>query len=98
MSITITADRIRAMLEGCRTDKQVLSVLKAHKVKYSHTPFSDGYALNIRIPCKTGAVRVYRCCSRKSPYIVQHLTPCRMVYSGIPVFHPDITTGGTQHA
>jgi hypothetical protein len=89
----LTADRIRSMLECCKTDKQVLSVLKAHKVKFTHTPYSDGYALNIRIPCKTGTVRVYRCCSRRSPYIVQHLTPCRMVYSGIPVFRPGIPEG-----
>ena len=93
MKATITADRIRAMIAGCRTEKQVLAILKAHKVKFKQTPFSEGYMLNIRIPCKTGAIRVYRSCSRRCPFVVQHLTPVSFQASGIPTFRPSIPYG-----
>ena len=93
MAIQLTADRVRSMISGCRSDQQVLSVLKKHKVSYKQAPFSEGYMLNLRIPCRTGVIRIYRCCSRRSPYVVQLLTPVMMTPSGIPVFRPSIRPG-----
>lgn len=95
MAVQITADRVRSMIAGCRDEKQVLSALKAHKVKYRQVPYSEGYMLNLHIPCKTGTIRVYRSCSRRSPFIVQMLTPIHMIGSGIPVFRPSVPAGSS---
>lgn len=93
MSVSLTADRVRSMLTNCKTEKQVLTVLKTHKVKFSPRSFSEGYSLNIYIPCKTGMIRVYRSCSRSAPFVVQHLTPVSFIPSGIPVFRPSVPYG-----
>lgn len=93
MNIHITADRVRGMIEGCRTEKQVLAALKAHRVKFSQAPYSEGYMLNLYIPCKTGMVRIYRACSRRTPFMVQHMTPVTFSYSGVPVFRPSVPYG-----
>lgn len=94
MKITITADRIRAMIAGCRDEKQVIAALKAHKVRYKLDPYAKGcYALNLYIPCKTGKIRIYRSCSRRAPFIVQHMTPVTFQASGVPVFRPSMPYG-----
>lgn len=93
MGIQLTADRVRSIIDGARDEKTVLARLKAHKVKFSARPYSEGYALNIYIPCRTGKIRVYRCCSRSAPFVVQPLTPVRFVGSGVPTFRPSIPVG-----
>lgn len=94
MSIQLTADRVRSIIDGAPDEKTVLARLKAHKVRYSVVPYSEhNYSLNIHIPCKTGKIRIYRCCSRSAPFIVQHLTPIRLAYSGIPVYRPSVPAG-----
>ena len=93
MAISLTADRVRSIIDGARDEKTVLARLKAHKIKYSAVPFSEGYALNIYIPCRTGKIRIYRCCSRSVPFMVQHLTPVTFTYTGVPTFRPSIPVG-----
>ena len=93
MSVSLTADRVRSIIDGARDEKTVLARLKAHRIRYSAVPYSEGYALNIHIPCRTGKIRIYRACSRSAPFVVQHLTPVVFTASGVPTFRPSIPYG-----
>lgn len=93
MAIQLTADRVRSIIDGARDEKTVLARLKAHKIRYSAQPYSENYFLNIYIPCRTGKIRIYRCCSRSAPFVVQHMTPITLAYSGVPTYRPSIATG-----
>ena len=76
MSIMLTADRVRSIIAGARDEKTVLKRLKSHKIKFN---VSKGCTGNIYIPCRTGKIRIYRCCSRANPFIVQHVAPVDFV-------------------
>lgn len=93
MAIALTADRVRSIIDGARDERTVLARLKAHKIKFSARPYSEGYALNIYIPCRTGKIRIYRSCSRSAPFVVQHMVPVTVNCSGIPVFRPSVPYG-----
>ncbi len=93
MKINLTAERVRNIIECCTTEKQVISALKKHKVRFTPAKYSEGYSLNLYIPCKKGMIRVYRSCSRSCPFVVQHLTPVTFQESGIPVFRPSVPYG-----
>lgn len=67
--IIITSERIRSIISHCRTEQDIISVLRSHKIKYSFST-DTGY-LSIRIPCRTGAIRIYKTCSRSAPFFVQ---------------------------
>lgn len=77
--ICITADRVRRMISGCHTEMEVAKALRSHKVKYSFS--TDTGVLALRIPCHKGSIRIYRTCSRTSPFMVHTLknTPCNPV-------------------
>ena len=83
--IGVNAERIRSMIADCKTEPEVVAVLRSHKVKYAFT--TDTGTLAIRVPCRKGAVRIYRTCSRTSPFMV-HSTRSSGVYP-VPVLHPD---------
>lgn len=93
MAVSLTAGRVRSIIDGARDEKTVLARLKAHRIRYAARPYSEGYALNIYIPCRTGKIRVYRACGRSAPFVVQHLTPVTVTGSGIPTFRPSIPYG-----
>lgn len=82
--ILINTKKIRSLIADCKTEMEIVSVLRSHKVKYTFTT-NTGY-LSIRIPCRTGAVRIYRVCSRSAPFLVSNeqgkIRP-------IPVLHND---------
>lgn len=68
--IVITSDRIRSIVADCRTEADLVSALRSHKVKYTFS--TDIGFTNIKIPCKAGTIRIYRTCSRSAPFrIVQ---------------------------
>ena len=93
MAVQITADRVRSLISGCRYEHQVLAILKYHKIRFRQVPYSEGYMLNLHIPCRTGIIRIYRSCSRRSPFVVQHMTPVTFTPSAVPVFRPSIPYG-----
>ena len=68
MRLLITPNRVRSMIEDARTEKDVELSLRRHKVRYSYDTRAGFLA--IRIPCRTGAVLVYRSCSRSAPFKV----------------------------
>lgn len=73
MKMLLTADRIRSALAGARTEKDVENSLRAHKIRFAYDT-SAGY-LAFRIPARSGAVLVYRTCSRSAPFMVRSAAP-----------------------
>jgi len=63
------SSRVRSMIADCKTERDIINVLRSHKVKYSFST-EKGF-LTIRIPCRTGTVHIYRTCSRSAPYMVR---------------------------
>lgn len=74
----ITAARVRSIIAGANTEPEVVAALRRHGIRYSYST-ETGY-LHIRIPCRTGCLR-----------IVREYHPLRT--SGgrypLPILHPD---------
>lgn len=66
---SITSARVRAIIDGARTEKEIETRLRRHRVRFSYDT-SAGF-LAFRIPARSGSVRVYRTCSRSAPFLVQ---------------------------
>lgn len=81
----ITAARIKNIIADCKTEIDIVSSLRCHKIRYSFAT-DTGYT-SIRIPCKKGCIRIYRTCSRSAPFLVRNDSPT-MVYP-VPVLHND---------
>ena len=82
-----TSKRIKSMIADCRTDADLVGILRAHKIRYTYT--TETGTLSVKIPCRKGAIRIYRTCSRSAPYMVTSVTPSPFVPAAIPVLHPD---------
>ena len=67
MKILITAGRIRSIIAGATTEKEIETALRMHKIRFSYTT-APGF-LAIRIPCRTGALLVTRTHGRPRPYM-----------------------------
>ena len=68
--ILVTSDKIRAILNGIKTEQDLIFLLRSHKIRYSFTT-ETGF-LSIRIPCRKGILRVYKTCSRSCPFTVRY--------------------------
>jgi hypothetical protein len=73
MKLLLTPARIRAAIEGARTEKDIVQALRRHKIKYTFDTRAGFMA--IRIPARAGAVLVYRTCSRSAPFAVRTAAP-----------------------
>lgn len=69
MKLLLTAARVRSALDGARTEKDVETALRAHKIRFTYDT-SAGYTA-FRIPARSGPVLVYRTCSRSAPFAVR---------------------------
>lgn len=78
MKLLLTADRVRAMVAGARTEKDIELLLRSHKVKFSYDT-GAGF-LAFRIPARSGTVLVYRTCSRSAPFAVRAAAPAPSGY------------------
>lgn len=83
----VSVSRLRSLIADCRTNPDVISVLRSHKIRYSYT--TETGTLSIKIQCRTGSVRIYRTCSRSAPYMVSTVSPSPFVPVPVPVLHPD---------
>ena len=83
--IGINADRIRSLVSECHTEPEVVAALRSHKIKYTYT--TETGTLSIKVPCRKGSVRIYRTCSKASPFMV-HTARSSGIYP-IPVLHND---------
>lgn len=73
MKLLLSADRIRSVIAGAMTEKDIEKSLRLHKIKYNYTT-APGY-LAIRIPCRSGSVLIARTASRSAPYTVRFSAP-----------------------
>lgn len=65
MRITLTANRVRSILDGVKTEQEAAKVLRQHRIRYSYS--TTGGTLHIRIPARSGIVTVTRTASRTAP-------------------------------
>ena len=82
MKILLNAARIRAMIDGAMTEKDIELALRAHGVRYSYDT-SAGY-LAIRVPVRSGIVRIYRTASRTASWQVRTATEAAPVIPAAP--------------
>ena len=71
--IILTPNRLRSMIEDCRTEADLEETLRHHKVRFRYS--TDSGFLSILVPCSSGTVRVYRTASRIAPFVVAPVTP-----------------------
>ena len=69
MKMLITPSRIRSVIAGAMTERDVTDSLRSHRIKYSYS--TDGGYGHIRIPARSGSVVIYRTVSRSAPFIVR---------------------------
>lgn len=69
MKILLTADRVRSILTGARTEKDVENILRAHRIRFSWTT-SPGF-LAARVRVRSGSVLIVRTASRSAPFSVR---------------------------
>lgn len=67
--IPITSKKIYSVINGAKTEQDLIILLRSHKIKYSFTTETGFFS--VRIPCRKGCVRVYRVSSRSCPLIVR---------------------------
>ena len=60
--ITLSADRVRSILSACDGDRELVSLLRYHKIRFTCDP-GDPFP-EYRIPTKKGLLRVFRSRSR----------------------------------
>ena len=65
MKLLLSPARVRSIIAGAVTEKEIETALRAHKVRYSYTT-APGY-LAIRVPVRSGAVLITRANSRSAP-------------------------------
>lgn len=86
MKMLLTADRIRAVLDDARTEKDVELSLRAHKIRYSYDTRAGFLAF--RIPARSGVVLVYRTASRFAPFQVRSAAPAARSAAPLRVGYP----------
>lgn len=73
MKITVTPARVRSILDGLHTEKEAAAALRAHRIRYTFS--TVGGFLHLRIPARTGILRVYRTSCRTAPLVVAPAVP-----------------------
>ena len=79
MKILITANRVRSILQGLHTEKEAAETLRLHRIRYSYS--TEGGYMHIRIPARSGILRVYRTASRTAPLIIAPAVPAPYQYT-----------------
>lgn len=86
MKQLVTAGRIRSIIAGLHTEKDVAAALRSHRIRYSFS--TEGGALHIRVPSRSGCVRIVRTASRSAPLLVVPILADGRPFH-VPVFHSD---------
>lgn len=76
-------NKLLKLINGIKTDKQLLNALNNANVNYQIDKYTD--YLNVKIPTNNGCLRIYKPYGRKN-YVVQEMTKTKLDYSGIPTF------------
>lgn len=81
MKALITPARVRAILAGTVNERDISDALRRHRVRFSFS--TEGGYMHIRIPARSGIIRVYRTASRSGPVIVSGRRP-PVILSPVP--------------
>lgn len=73
MKLLITADKVRAIADAAVNEKDLETLFRTHKIRFSWTT-APGF-LAARVPVRSGSVLVYRTCSRSAPFLVRASAP-----------------------
>ena len=68
MKIMLTPERIRSAIADARTESDAALALRRHRIRYGFS--TEGGYTHIRIPVRSGIVRIYRTASRSAPLTV----------------------------
>ena len=68
MKQLVTASRIRSIIAGLHTEKDAAAALRQHRIRYTFS--TEGGAFHIRIPSRSGCIRIIRLASRSAPLVV----------------------------
>ena len=82
----ITAARVRSVLAGAMTDRDAAAALRAHGIKFWYS--TDGGLFHIRIPARSGIIRVYKTAARSAPLAITLAAPAPFWFRR-PVLHSD---------
>jgi len=77
--VIITPNRVKSIISECKTEADLETTLRYHKLKHKYTT-ETGF-LSCVIPCKTGSVRIYKVASKTNPFVVEAVKP--QTFSGI---------------
>ena len=85
MRILTTADRVRSMIHGLMTEKDIELTLRYHKIRFSYD--TSAGILAFRVPVRSGSVLIVRTASRNNPFRTVPTAPARAYH--VPVLHND---------
>lgn len=71
--IRLTSERVESLIASAKTEKDLVALLRSHKIKYSFT--TDTGTLTIRIPCKKGYIRIHKTRSASRPFTAAPVPP-----------------------
>lgn len=73
MKQLVTPARIRSAVSGAHTEMEAAALLRQRGIKYSFS--TEGGTFHIRVPSRSGCVRIIRTASRSAPLIVSPAAP-----------------------
>lgn len=78
MKALLTVSRLRSVISGAMTEKDVVSSLRRHRIRYRFTT-APGF-LCIRVPLRSGSADIVRTASRSVPFSVRSAAPADYPY------------------
>lgn len=75
MKLFITSSRVRSVISGSVTEADAALALRSHKIPFRFS--TDGGYLHIKVPARSGIIRIYKTASRSAPLaIVDDMRTC----------------------
>jgi len=90
MKQLITTSRIRSIIAGTHTEKDAAAALRQHRIRYTFS--TEGGTFHIRVPSRSGCVRIIRTASRSAPLLVVPVPATgypALFRLPVPMFHHD---------
>lgn len=64
----VTIARVRSLMAGAHTEAEASAILRRHRIRYTFS--TTGGTFHIRIPSRSGFIRIIRTASRSAPLSV----------------------------
>lgn len=68
MKQLVSSTRIRSVIAGAITERDATDALRRHRIRYTFS--TEGGVFHIKIPCRSGAIRIIRTASRSAPLVI----------------------------